>query len=432
MRELIARLYRGLISRREFSKRLSLMGFSLATVDSILASVEPVSAADRRRPDPADFRVEPYSEKTPYRQWIAHEGVPVHAGYHMPDLRRLSVGPWERLGVSGAHVVLEGAEGTDAAYIFELPAGGRTKPRRYLFEEVLYVLEGEGETIIWHDKRDKQSFRWSKGALFSPPLNVWREHVNRGQEPARLVAVTDLPIVMDLFHSASFIFNNDFVFIDRYGGRRDFLACGPDKIRKGRSAGTFGEGGGDIYECGLVPDARTLPLFEAEARGRRNRSAEIQLADNSLQCHLSEFPVGTYKRAHRHGPGSHVIVLGGRGYTLLWKGDPRYSEARQKMRIDWTDGSLFAPPDQWFHQHFNAGGEPTRYMGVTWVGGKYFVEGLGGGGRTHRLGTLSIHHGGNMIDYQHEDPEIRALFEEELKNSGVPSQMPPRKDAGTR
>ena len=80
----------------------------------------------------------------------------------MADVRTLALGNWDRLGSDGAHVVLEGAEGTDSAYIFQMPAGGRTKPQRYLFEEVIYVLEGEGETTVWHDRGNKHSFRWSK------------------------------------------------------------------------------------------------------------------------------------------------------------------------------------------------------------------------------------------------------------------------------
>lgn len=426
MRDLIARLFHGIISRRQFARNLTLMGFGAATTESILSSVQPLSGPDAQRPRPLAFHPEPYSHKTPYRQWIETDKIPIHTGYAMPDVRKLALGPWQRLGVSGAHVVLEGAEGTDAAYIFELPVAGRTKHQRYLFEEVIYVLEGEGETIVWNDRKNKQSFRWSKGALFSPPLNVWREHVNRGATPAKLISVTDLPIVMDLFHNASFIFNNDFVFTDRYNGEKNAFSCGPDRIKKGRTPGVTGQGLGDSYECNLIPDARTLALFEAEARGRQNRTAEIQLADNTLQCHISEFPVGTYKRAHRHGPGSHVLVLGGRGYTLLWKDTPRFSEAKNHMRVDWADGSLLVPPDHWFHQHFNGGGDPARYLASTWIGGKYFAEGLGGGGRTHRLGTVPTHQGGNMIDYTDEDPAIRALFEEELRKSGVPIQMPKR------
>jgi quercetin dioxygenase-like cupin family protein len=414
MRRLIARLFHGRISSRDFSNRVTEMDYGRATADSIQDSVK--------------FKAEPYSEKTPYRQFIESEGIPIHTGYHMTDVRTLPLGAWDRVGVQGAHVALEGAEGTDAAYIIEMQPGGRSKPQRYLFEEVIYVLEGEGETTVWHDRKNKHTFRWNKGSLFSPPLNVWREHVNRGQGPARLIAVTDLPIVMDLFHNAKFIFNNDFVFSDRYDGERDFFECGPHKIRKGGSApGVTGEGKTrDSYECSLIPDARTLTLFDAPARGRKNRTAEIQLADNTLQCHVSEFPVGTYKRAHRHGPGSHVLVIGGRGYTLLWKDTPCFSDSRIQMRVDWDDGSMFVPPDHWFHQHFNAGGDPARYLASTWIGGKYFAEGLGGGGRTHRLGTVSVHKGGNMIDYDDEDPAIRELYEQELKKSGVDIQMPAR------
>ena len=36
--------------------------------------------------------------------------------------------------------------------------------------------------------------------------------------------------------------------------------------------------------------------------------------------------------------------------------------------------------------------------------------GMGGGGRTHRLNTVSFHAGGNMIDYADEDPMIREMF----------------------
>ena len=155
MRNLVARLFRGLTSQRAFAQRASDAGNSRATTESILDSVKP---------NPELFRAEPYSEKTPYRQFIENDGVPIHTGYYITDLRRVDVGDWPRLGARGAHVVVEGAEGTDAAYVCELAAGAQTKPQRYLFEEVIYVLEGEGETFIWHDSRNKRSFRWSKGS----------------------------------------------------------------------------------------------------------------------------------------------------------------------------------------------------------------------------------------------------------------------------
>jgi hypothetical protein len=87
---------------------------------------------------------------------------------------------------------------------------------------------------------------------------------------------------------------------------------------------------------------------------------------------------------------------------------------------------MFVPPDRWFHQHFNSGESPARYMATTWIGTRYFAKGLGGGGRTHRLNTVKFQEGGNMISYADEDPAVRSMFEQELKRRGVPVRMPSR------
>lgn len=429
MRGLLAKLVHGMISRREFAEGVVGLGFGLMTVESILDSVafgqgkKEESATGPRE----SFRVEPFSEKTPYEQWMEQEGVPIYRGDHIADVRALAVKPWKRMGVAGALIDLEGAEGTDGAYLCEIAPGASTTPQRFMFEEAIYVLDGQGETTVWHERQAKQTFRWQKGSLFSPPLNVWRQHTNLGQTPARLLSVTDLPLMMDIFHNAEFIFNNDFVFRDRYNNEPDYFTINQSKLRMSGSAATFGEserGSVGVLETGLIPDIHHLELYEAPSRGLKNKSAEVILSDNAMQSHVSEFAVGTYKRAHRHGPGSHVLVLGGVGYSLMWTEVPQYSQAPQRVRVDWKDGTLFVPPDRWYHQHFNTGSVPAKYMATTWIGGKYFVKGLGGGGRTHRLNTVSIRHGGNMIDYPDEDPVIRAIFEEELRKNGVQIQMP--------
>jgi len=67
MRNLIARLFRGRIASRDFSNRLTQMDYGRATSESIQDSV-------------SNFKAEPYSEKTPYKQWIESEGIPIHPG----------------------------------------------------------------------------------------------------------------------------------------------------------------------------------------------------------------------------------------------------------------------------------------------------------------------------------------------------------------
>ena len=205
MRRLIASFVSGQISRREFAERVLGMGFGVITAESVIDTVATGQNQKKRAAaarEKESFRAEPFSQKTPYEQWMAQENVPIHTGYFVRDVRKLEVKPWKRIGATGALIDLTGAEGTDGAYVLDLEPAKSTKPQRYLFEEAVYVLDGEGETSVWHEGRRKQTFRWKKGSMFSPPLNVWRQHTNRGKTKARLISFTDAPLMMDIIHSA--------------------------------------------------------------------------------------------------------------------------------------------------------------------------------------------------------------------------------------
>jgi hypothetical protein len=77
----------------------------------------------------------------------------------------------------------------------------------------------------------------------------------------------------------------------------------------------------------FVPDARSIGLAELPQRGVGNSRIKLEMGVNTMQSHISQFAVGTYKTAHRHGPGSHVLMLNGTGYTLMWSGPTKYSQA---------------------------------------------------------------------------------------------------------
>src|SRR2546428_159998 len=162
-------------------------------------------------------------------------------------------------------------------------------------ESILDTVTIAGESN--HSAKNAETFH-------AEPFSPWRIHKNTGRAAASFISVTDLPLVMDLYHNADFIFNNDFVFRDRYNNQPDYFTVNESKMKIAGSAATFGEGekgAVGVLDTGLIPDLNQIQLFAAKARGLKNKSAEVILSDNSMQTHVSEFEIGTYKRAHRHG-----------------------------------------------------------------------------------------------------------------------------------
>ncbi len=89
-------------------------------------------------------------------------------------------------------------------------------------------------------------------------------------------------------------------------------------------------------------------------------------------------------------------------------------------RVDWKPGSVVVPPDRWFHQHFNTGKEPARYLAVH-AEHSYKYKGIGMD--MNMFDRKSTKLGGNEIYYEDEDPEIRALFKAELAKNEAPWRM---------
>lgn len=342
----------------------------------------------------------PYGLKT-YDKWLKEEELPVNRGYHVGDLNKVPLNPWPRKGGLGAFIQMEGAEEADDAYVCEIPPGATLKPQKHLFEEMIFILSGRGATAIWNKRGEKQIFEWQAGSLFSPPLNTWHIHYNgQGDKPARYVSVTNRPMIMNLFHNLDFIYKNDFRFTDRFNSQEGYFS-GKGKTVTGR-----------IWETNFIPDVYSFQLKDQKERGAGGTGIIFELSENSMGSHISEFPVGTYKKAHRHGPGAHIVILQGKGYSFMWRG------GEEKKRIDWQPGSLFVPPEMWFHQHFNTGSEPARYLALRATGTKFRS------GKAWGIAE-SVKEGGDQIEYEDEDPSVRELFVKELAKVGVTLKMPP-------
>ena len=341
------------------------------------------------RPDLEDLPV-----LSAYQTWQQGEGVPIYEGTYLASLATVEVGDWDRVGQRGALVTLAEQEKDDGQLI-EIAPGGQTKTLHHLYEALVYVVDGRGTTTIWHPGGEKQTVEWQRGSLFSPPLNCYYRHVNFDlDEPARLFAVTSAPTTINLFHNNDFVFDNDFVFADRFAGQDDYFESERKLARR-------------VLKTNFVPDVRTFPLQEWRERGA-GKNLVFAMANNTMASHVSEFPVGTYKKAHRHGPGAHVIIVGGTGYSLLW-----YS-GNERRRVDWADGSVLSPGDLEFHQHFNSGAEPARYLALRWNSPEHPPRGFN---------ANWFHTGPEQVPFTEQDPEIHALFVAECARNGVTVDM---------
>lgn len=342
----------------------------------------------------------------PYLDWARTEGIPVLEDFAF-NLLQVETQPWARLGggARGAFTHVLGRGDFVNAYVCELPAGSHTEPQRHLFEEVVYVLAGRGSTVIETDDGEKHSFEWGTGSLFALPLNTRYQHFNAsGQTAARFAAVTNLPMMLNAFHNDRFVFDNPFRFDERHGDAQWFRGEGVFlPVKPGRHQ----------WQTNFVPDLRAFKLEGWGARGVGSSNIKFILADGTMHAHMSELAVGTYKKAHRHGPDFHIFPVTGHGYSLLW-----YQGETEYRRIDWEHGWLYAPPDLIFHQHFNTAPYPSRYLAVAWGSIRYpFTtdkrKQFGDGSDT------DISAGGRQIEYENESPRIRALYEEELQKHGV-------------
>lgn len=337
-----------------------------------------------------------------YTEWQKSEGVPAVGGFYIEDINEVDVYPWERKGGAGVFVNLDGAGGVNDTQIVEISAGRSSEPEHHLYEEMVYIVAGYGSTSVWNGLGAPQTFEWGPGSLFAIPLNASYQHHNgSGLSPARYLSVTNAPTVMRFFHNIDFVLNCDYTFADRFSGGDGYFAAEGE---------LFHHLDRRYWSSNFVADVKAIPLHDRPNRGAGGSHISFDFAENVMGAHISEFPVGTYKKAHRHGPGAHVIILDGQGYSSLWETD--YED---RVRCDWRPGSLVVPPNEWFHQHYNTGSRPARYLALRFTGEKYKQS---VGKQTHGS-SVSLREGGWQIEYEDEDPRIHPSFEREVRSNGA-------------
>jgi gentisate 1,2-dioxygenase len=344
-----------------------------------------------------EFEVHPYVQFMgdkfgAYRKWLEQEGIPVVSGSHVQDVRTMELEDWKRRGGKGAYLSFSDQRVADG-YVCEIAPGGSLNPQRHLFEEIVLIAQGRGATTVWYDRSRKQTFEWEKGSLFAIPLNTWHQHFNAsGSEAARYFALTSAPVVFELYRDPDFIFNTEHAFKDRFDPSQEDFFSKPGRYNTDYYVG--------ILENNFISNIRDIKLVPREKRGKGNRNMYIHMAGSTMLAHVSQFPVGTYKKAHRHGPGAHIYMLDSTGYSLMWQ------EGERPQRFDWQEGTVISPPAGSWHQHYNTGQEPCRFVAL------------------HASTAVQGEEGGvEQIEFEDEDKLLRQMYVDECAKNGVVPQM---------
>ena len=349
----------------------------------------------------------------PYLDWANGEGIPIHLDFGH-DLLALQTGKWDRYDARGCFAHTHGRGDFCANYVLEVEPGRKTRPVKHLYEAFFFVLSGYGSTTLTLPGGEKQTFEWGPKALFAIPLNCEYQIFNTsGRENARLSCTNDAPLAINHYHNLEFVFNNPFQFKDRPGSPNQFQGEGEHSAYERK----IGKSTLNVWETNFVPELTSFKMYELEARGKGSMNVYFQLADGTMHAHMSQIPVGRYKKAHRHAAGTHVHAIGGEGYSLLWfDGDSEFVE------LPWRHGFMYTPPFWMFHQHFNTCEIPARYLACSIGSARYPFISLrrvssDGGGAT------SVKEGGRQIEYEDQDPRIHRKFLDAIKKSGVSSKM---------
>ena len=339
-----------------------------------------------------------------YDRWMESVGIPIHRGFFIEDLRTVELGWWDERQCDAAFIQLTGQEGITSAIVMEIAPGKSLPPMKFALDELIYVLQGHGVSTVWSaDGAPKKTFEWQDRSLFHVASNSNLQLANmRGDKPVRLLRYSYLPLATSLITEPQFYFNNPYQKAAALAQESEtysqakLVENGDPELAWGSSR---------VYWHGnFFPDMAAWDKLTTNARG--GMSVIIMFPSSEMSCHMSVFATRTYKKAHRHGPGRVIVIPAGEGYSVLWE------EGKEKIVAPWHEGSMFVPPNKWFHQHFNAGGTPARYLALHPP--RQFR------GHAEKVEDRAK----DMIEYIDEDPWIREKFEGELAKRGLTTLMP--------
>ncbi len=117
----------------------------------------------------------------------------------------------------------------------------------------------------------------------------------------------------------------------------------------------------DIFKGMFVEDLRKVPLKPWKRKGGSGTFINLEGTGGENDAYLCGIPPGGSLLPQKHLYEETIFILDGAGATSIW------NEGEAKMTFEWQAGSLFSPPINAWHQHFNTqGDQPVRILALRW------------------------------------------------------------------
>lgn len=257
----------------------------------------------------------------------------------------------------------------------EMEFSGMKLGHRHTVEAVIYILKGRGHSVI-----DGQKYPWEAGDLICVPVFAWHLHRNESDDELLYLAATTGPLSMAMGIA---LYEEE-----RYPEYWVFAQKGEEAMK------TLIPGGAEVPQGGRVEldpgrwrpgqsDGGRSPaelyfeqLAYAQGEEKRRRAGKVLVkgkdlgfgstpmgrvayaVDPRLGFHVkllstlfAEIPPGRHSGAHRHIYEETDYILSGEGYSII-----------EDQRYEWKKGDTLVIPVFAWHQHFNTGREPARFL----------------------------------------------------------------------
>jgi gentisate 1,2-dioxygenase len=246
--------------------------------------------------------------------------------------------------------------------------GWKTLGHRHTVEAVIYVLQGNGHSIV-----DGVRYDWAPGDFISVPMFSWHRHINTGDQDFIYLAATTGPLSLalglavyeDERYPDYWVFGNksESAMKSLIPGADDSTRIRIDEFAGGESLSSmdalyrthlsFSGGEEKRRRASKVLIRGSAMEFEKTPMGRVRYVIDPKTGFlmRVLGTLLAEISPGKRSGAHRHMYEEVNYVLSGEGYSLI-----------EDRRYQWSKGDVLCIPVFSWHQHFNTSDQPARFL----------------------------------------------------------------------